>query len=119
MHDRARQVHLSRFRRIAEVLARHGLSHLAAILGLERFGSILGRSHGHHGLPASATAAEHLRLALCDLGVTFIKLGQVLSTRPDLLPPAYVAELAKLQDARPRNAPTRCSPSSSPSWARR
>ena len=43
----------------------------------------------------------HFRQALEELGPTFVKLGQVLSTRPDLLPPAYVAELSKLQDAVP------------------
>ena len=42
-----------------------------------------------------------LRRALEELGTTFIKLGQILSTRPDLLPPAYIAELQKLQDAVP------------------
>lgn len=40
-------------------------------------------------------------MALEELGATFIKLGQVLSTRPDLLPTEYQAELAKLQDAAP------------------
>ena len=42
---------------------------------------------------------EHLRLALEELGPTFMKLGQILSTRPDLVPERYGAELAKLQDA--------------------
>ncbi|NMC78852.1 MAG: AarF/ABC1/UbiB kinase family protein [Chloroflexi bacterium] len=42
--------------------------------------------------------ALHFRLALEELGPTFIKFGQILSTRPDLLPPAYMAELSKLQD---------------------
>lgn len=42
--------------------------------------------------------AEHLRRACEELGTMFIKLGQVLSTRADLLPDAYRAELAKLQD---------------------
>jgi len=40
-------------------------------------------------------------MALEELGATFIKLGQILSTRADLLPPEYQAELAKLQDAAP------------------
>ncbi len=43
----------------------------------------------------------HVRLALEELGPTFMKLGQILSTRPDLIPEAYQAELAKLQDAAP------------------
>jgi ubiquinone biosynthesis protein len=42
--------------------------------------------------------ALHVRRALEDLGPTFIKLGQILSTRPDLLPDVYIAELKRLQD---------------------
>ncbi|MBG6237849.1 ubiquinone biosynthesis protein [Mycetocola sp. CAN_C7] len=44
---------------------------------------------------------ERLRLVLEELGPTFVKLGQLLSTRPDLLPPDYITELSKLQDAAP------------------
>lgn len=47
------------------------------------------------------TQAEHLRLAFEELGATFIKLGQILSTRSDLLPPEFIHELSKLQDAVP------------------
>ncbi|SHJ26120.1 ubiquinone biosynthesis protein [Tessaracoccus bendigoensis DSM 12906] len=42
--------------------------------------------------------AENLRLALEEAGVTFVKLGQMLSTRADLLPPVYIRELSKLQN---------------------
>ena len=42
-----------------------------------------------------------LRLTLENLGPIFVKLGQVLSTRPDILPPEYALELAKLQDKVP------------------
>ena len=42
--------------------------------------------------------AKSLRAALEELGPTFAKLGQILSTRPDLLPPEFIAELSKLQD---------------------
>lgn len=45
--------------------------------------------------------AERIRLALEDLGPIFIKLGQTLSTRPDLIPPGLVAELSHLQDRVP------------------
>ena len=59
-----------------------------------------------HGLVGRApadtrTPPENLRLALEELGPTFIKLGQLLSTRADLLSPDYRAELIKLQDTAP------------------
>ena len=44
------------------------------------------------------TLPERLRLALEELGPTFIKFGQILSTRPDFLPPVFIGELEKLQD---------------------
>ncbi len=47
------------------------------------------------------TLPERLRLALEELGPTFIKFGQILSTRPDFLPPAFINELEKLQDQIP------------------
>ena len=56
---------------------------------------------GHEPRAEPYTQPEHVRLALEQLGATFIKLGQILSTRPDLLAPEYQRELAKLQDAAP------------------
>lgn len=75
---------------IARVLTRHGLGYLVDVTGLEH----LVRGHPHDTPPGP----EHLRIALEELGPTFMKLGQLLSTRSDLIPPAYEAELTRLQD---------------------
>lgn len=88
--------HHQRYQEIAQVFLRHGFGYLFNNLGPE-------------WAPPRRSAAPvteqdlpaHFRQALEELGPTFVKLGQVLSTRPDLLPPAYVAELSKLQDAVP------------------
>src|SRR5579875_436895 len=102
MGERRRGTHLRRYRQIAEVLVRHGLGSLVSAAGLERFlpfpRAVLGRT----ALAEPPGRPARLRMALEELGTTFIKLGQILSTRADLLPPEYQAELARLQDqARP------------------
>src|ERR1041384_6869559 len=56
-----------------------------------------GRKPGNYALPRG----ERLRLALEDLGPVFVKLGQALSTRPDLIPEDLAVERAKLQDQVP------------------
>jgi ubiquinone biosynthesis protein len=89
-----------RERQIAEVLVRYGLSYLGDAVGIGRLvrvaDGLVGRSPSDAGTPP-----ENLRLALEELGPTFIKLGQLLSTRADLLSPEYRAELTKLQDTAP------------------
>jgi ubiquinone biosynthesis protein len=82
---------------IAEVLVRHRWDQLLEFLGLEglvAFERLLGGGSGR-------SPAKDLRLALEELGPTFVKLGQFLSTRADLLPPDYQAELSRLQDHAP------------------
>ena len=66
-----------------------------------RIGTVLGKygldtARGRDTPPAEQ--ARKLRQALEELGPTFAKLGQILSTRPDLLPPEFIDELARLQD---------------------
>lgn len=91
----------ARYRQITKILARHGLGYLVGMLGLERFVPFQRGLLGHTRRPEPYSRPEHLRLALEELGAAWVKLGQILSTRPDLLPPEYQHELAKLQDAAP------------------
>ena len=82
--------HLNRSRQIAGVLLSHGWDFLR---NNEQ------RTAGASSQMATNARPLHLRLALEELGTTFIKLGQILSTRADLLPPEYLVELTKLQDS--------------------
>ncbi|WP_338824614.1 putative protein kinase UbiB [Moorella humiferrea] len=95
MSLRRRYIHLNRYRQIVNVLARYGFGYLLDQMGLGEL--ILKRQRQQSAL----SAGERLRLALAELGPTFIKLGQLLSTRTDLLPPDIVTELARLQDRVP------------------
>lgn len=92
---------LRRSREIAAILTRHGLGWLVGQVGLGDLVPFERGWFGHLVRETPYTQAEHLRLALGELGATFIKLGQALSTRPDLAPPEYVAQLVKLQDEAP------------------
>ena len=85
---------VGRFRQITVVLAKYGFGEVLARGHLPFHVRALVRRH----IPPRSLGPERLRLALEELGPTFIKLGQALSTRSYLLPPDYAAELAKLQD---------------------
>jgi ubiquinone biosynthesis protein len=86
---------LGRIRRIATVLARHGFGGLMD----GSFGA--GSSESPEGAQATAPWAVRLREVVVELGPTFVKMGQVLSVRPDILPAALVNEFQKLQDEVP------------------
>ncbi|MNK54496.1 putative protein kinase UbiB [compost metagenome] len=81
-------------------MARYGFADLAEELGYE---GLIPRSWRRPRPEAEPdeVRALNLRLALQELGPTYIKLGQVLSTRPDLLPAPYIKELENLQDRIP------------------
>jgi ubiquinone biosynthesis protein len=90
---------LNRYRKIAEVMARHGFGAVVAEMGLGGALNLPRRLLRREPMPATRrTAAHHLREALEELGPTFVKLGQIASTRPEILPPAFTEELSKLQD---------------------
>lgn len=97
--------HANRYRQITKTLIAHGLGGLVAPLDLG--GSIRRLLRSQANTDATGKVIDrksrpvHLRLALEELGPTFVKLGQILSTRADLLPPGYIAELEKLQDRVP------------------
>lgn len=90
---------------ISRILAKHGLGLLVEIAGLGRFVPFHWGILGHKKRDVPYTAPEHLRMVFEELGATFIKLGQILSTRPDLLPEDYIKELTKLQDRIPESPP--------------
>jgi ubiquinone biosynthesis protein len=89
---------LPRLREISMVFVRHGLGDLVRRAGvatlLERAGQVL--RWGEAAEIAHLNVQQRTRLAFEQLGPTFVKLGQILSTREDLLPPAWTTELARL-----------------------
>ncbi|WP_026135952.1 ABC1 kinase family protein [Paenibacillus shenyangensis] len=92
--------HAGRYREIAMALMRHGFGYMVEEMGLHRMLAIplkLAR-RDVHGI---RTLAERIRLVLEELGPTFVKLGQLASTRSDLLPENVINELVKLQDQVP------------------
>lgn len=115
---------LDRLRVITQVLIRHGFGHLAVKMGLpgakkakppaaaeDAAGDDEATAEAGDAqttvaavdgqpvpVPTGPQLGERLRLVLQDLGTTFVKLGQIVSTRPDLVPEEIVSELKKLQD---------------------
>src|SRR5699024_3926516 len=86
MTEKNRKTGRGRLTEIATVLASYGFGHI--------YRTKIGKKRGSQD-------AVSLRQAFEELGPTFIKFGQILSTRPDLLPPDYIEELKKLRDQAP------------------
>ncbi len=84
---------LKRLRRITGILARHGLKELVLLTR--------GRRPFRRAPVTTPNRGARLREALEELGPTFVKFGQIISLRPDLVPPDVALELRKLQDAAP------------------
>lgn len=89
--------HFRRYRKIAEVLLRHGFGYAVEQFDLTYVARWRRRWRATRPAP-EGSRGERLRLALEELGPTFIKLGQLLSTRPDVVPADIATELARLQD---------------------
>ena len=91
--------HFIRYRQIARVLAKHGLGYLIQRMGMQKYVPLPDLySVGTCQLESDYCMADKLTHALMELGPTFVKFGQVLSTRSDILSPEFVAELERLQD---------------------
>ncbi|HEY5541414.1 MAG TPA: AarF/ABC1/UbiB kinase family protein [Coriobacteriia bacterium] len=88
--------HLDRYRQIVGVLLDEGFDDMLDFTGLRRFQPVTARLRPDHG--SRESFGVRLRHTLERLGPTFVKLGQVASTRPDLIPEDIIEELRKLQD---------------------
>ncbi len=99
MNSRWQLKYIKRRREIVGTFVRHGLGYFVQRFGL---GDQTALTSSRIGITRPQKnqylLASNLRQALVELGPTFVKLGQLLSTRPDILPPVFIEELEKLQD---------------------
>jgi len=99
--------HINRYREIIAILVKYGFGEILAKLELPKhldFGKGKGKLFILGKTAAEISAASHwarVRMALEELGPTFVKFGQIMSTRPDMIPLELITELEKLQDKVP------------------
>ena len=92
--------HLQRYSEIVAIFARHGFGFLFNHPEPGPRFRLRFRRAPQQEVPRDAdNLAVHFRQALEEAGPTFVKFGQILSTRPDLLPPSFITELSKLVDS--------------------
>lgn len=91
---------IGRMGQIVNVFLRHGFGQFIEQINLQRFIPLRKRlkAFGHWPDVEKRTAPERLRTAFSELGPSFIKLAQILSSRPDLITKSYADEFKKLQD---------------------
>jgi ubiquinone biosynthesis protein len=94
---------LNRLRQIAQVLTQHGFGYIVDQIDLSRFvpGWQFRKKKGELPIEGASALGRRLRRVFSDLGPTFVKLGQMLTTRPDIIPQAVIDELRFLQDEVP------------------
>nr|QNO56703.1 protein kinase UbiB [Methanosarcinales archaeon ANME-1 ERB7] len=95
--------HINRYREIIAILVKYGFGEVLAKLELQKHldfgkGFVLGKGAAEI---AAASHWERVRMTLEELGPTFVKFGQIMSTRPDMIPHELIPELEKLQDMVP------------------
>ncbi len=95
--------HLNRYRQILTVLFKYGFDDIVELLKIDQYIEVglqvISRKRGDR--VEKLSRAVRVRMAIEELGPTYIKMGQILSTRPDLVPVDFVGELARLQDKVP------------------
>lgn len=90
--------HINRYREIAAAFSRNGLGFIVKELGLDQVFSLPRRLYVRRKQNQSKSLGMRIREFLEELGPTFIKIGQMASTRPDLIPEDIIKELSSLQD---------------------
>ena len=97
--NRKKNNHFTRYRQIVKVLVKYRLEEVLRYVGLQKFLFFFWLLRGNPFRKMVYTKPQRMRMAIEELGTFFVKLGQILSTRADLLPPAYTQELSKLQSS--------------------
>ena len=92
--------HIERYRQIISVLFKYGFGDVIDILHIGHYIEIAlpKRIRREHETIEEFTLPERVRMAMEELGPTFVKMGQILSTRPDLIPMEFITQFEKLQD---------------------
>ncbi|WP_242847513.1 ABC1 kinase family protein [Syntrophomonas zehnderi] len=93
--------HISRYREVANVMIKHGFGFLFDKVSLRYIFGFWNTKQMREDKANRFTRPQRLRMALEELGPTYVKLGQLLSIRPDLLSAEYIFELEKLQNSVP------------------